>query len=63
MENLGIYIFNSTRGKWYCGGRVVAKWGSFEDAKEFSPSDEDYAEEIREEVSGDDVTFTMAARH
>ena len=41
--------------------RTSRGWGSFADAAEFQ--DADFAERLREEVSADDVTFTMAALH
>ncbi len=67
MGTLGIYIFNETRNQWYAGAGGVrggrARWGSFQDAHEFSEGEEEHAEKIRELVSGDDVTFTMAALH
>jgi len=59
MNVLGIYIFNETRNTWLQDDR--RSWGSFADAAEFQ--DADFAERLREEVSADDVTFTMAALH
>jgi hypothetical protein len=64
MSTLGIYIFNSTRNQWYASeSHGLARWGSFNAAAEFSGDDPDVVERIRERVSGDDVTFTMAALH
>lgn len=63
MDILGIYIFNSTRGQWYTG-KKAALWGSFDDAAEFPNGVKpETVEKLREEISGDDVTFTMAALH
>jgi hypothetical protein len=58
---LGIYIFNSTRNAWLQDDERT--WGSFSGAVEYTEGNEALAEDIRERVSGDDVTFTMAALH
>lgn len=62
MNTLGIYIYNSTLNQWYVGGEH-ARWGSFEDAVEFSGDDPEVVEMLRERISGTDITFTMAALH
>jgi hypothetical protein len=59
---LGIYIFSPARG-WYCGGGLrggAARWGKFEDAKEWSEGQECEAEDVREKVGGNDATYTLA---
>ena len=65
MNILGIYIYNSTRDQWYSGkGTGDALWCDFSDAVEFPEGTSVEAmEKLREEISGDDVTFTMAALH
>ena len=64
MGVLGIYIFNPSRG-WYVGtkakgaGREVV-WGKFEDAQEWTEGEERKVEELREAISGNDATYTIA---
>ena len=59
MDILGVYIFNSTRNAWLQDDEK--SWGSFDSAVEFT--DADLTEQIRERVSEDEITFTMAALH
>ena len=62
MGILGIYIFNPGRG-WYCGGGLqggAARWGKFEDAKEWTEGHEREVDEIREKITGNDATYTVA---
>ena len=59
MDQLGVYVFNSTRNQWLQDDE--RSWGSFAGAAEFN--DAALAEDIRLRESSDDVTFTMAALH
>jgi hypothetical protein len=61
MDTLGIYIFNSTRNAWLQDDEK--SWGPFDGAAEFTPGNEDLAEDIRTRESGEDVTYVMAAQH
>ena len=59
MNILGIYVYNSDKHAWLqCDRRT---WGSWGGAGEFI--EEDVTEAVREQVSGEDTTFTMAALH
>lgn len=65
MNTLGIYIYNADRNEWYIGtepkgaGRAV-KWGRFSGAKEWPDGEERKVEELREAITGNDVTYTVA---
>lgn len=67
MGVLGIYIYNADRKQWLVSEGVVAgaqsglvKWGTFEEGKEWTQGEERNVEEIREKVSGNEVTYTIA---
>jgi hypothetical protein len=61
MGVLGIYIYNADRKAWYAGEKGgIPQWGTFEQGKEWPEGGEREAEETREIISGDEVTYTVA---
>lgn len=61
MGILGIYIYNATRKQWYESEKNgVPHWGTFENAKEWPEGKEREVEDLREIITGNDATYTVA---